>query len=112
MKKVLFIPLLLIFYSTFAQNINSAEDLLYYGKFESAENLLNQVIKNDHQNAEAWYLLSVVPGNRDDQVEFKSALLNASTNIKDDPYYLVAIGKIFLDESNVQEAEKYFEQSL
>ena len=112
MKKIFFIPLLLFFFSTFAQNINSAEDLLYYNKFESAENVLNQVIKDDPQNAEAWYLLSVVQDNTDDQVEFKNVLQNAPSNIKDDPYYLVAAGKILLDESNVQEAEKYFYQAL
>jgi len=112
MKKILFISLLFSTFSTYAQNINSAEDLLYYKKFESAESLLNQLIKNDPQNAEAWYLLSEAQDDAYEKQEFKNALQNAPANIKDDPYYLVATGKILLNESNVQEAEKYFQQAL
>jgi tetratricopeptide (TPR) repeat protein len=85
---------------------------LYYKKFESAENLLNQLIKNNPKDAEAWYLLTSVPDNVITNLEIKTALQNAPAGVKDDPYYLVATGKVFLDESNVQEAEKYFAEAL
>ena len=111
MKKIFFIPLLLIVFSALAQNINNAEDLLYYKKFESAENLLNQIVKNNPENAEAWYLLSEVQDSGN-ELDLKNTLQNAPANIKSDPYFLIATGKIFLDESKREEAAKYFELAL
>ena len=111
MKKIFFIPLLLIVFSALAQNINNAGDLLYYKKFESAENLLNQIVKNNPENAEAWYLLSEVQDSGN-ELDLKNTLQNAPANIKSDPYFLIATGKIFLDESKKEEAAKYFEQAL
>ncbi len=112
MKKLFFIPLLLIICPLFGQDINQAEDLLYYKKYGSAENILNQVVKNNPENAEAWYLLSSLPEKNEPAPEIKTALQNAPDEIKDNPYYLIAIGKMLLDESNVLEAEKYFVQAL
>ena len=111
MKKIFFIPLLLIVFSAFAQNINNVEDLLYYKKFESAENLLNQIVKNNPENAEAWYLLSEVQDSRN-ELDLKNTLQNAPANIKSDPYFLIATGKILLEESKSEEARGYFEQAL
>ena len=111
MKKIFFIPLLLIVFSAFAQNINNAEDLLYYKKFESAENLLNQIVKNNPENAEAWYLLSEVQDSGN-ELDLKNTLQNAPANIKSDPYFLIATGKILLEESKSEEAKGYFEQAL
>ena len=112
MKKLLFIPILLIICPAFAQDIRTAEGLLYYKKFESAENLLNELVKKDPGNGEGWYLLSAVSDNADNKLEFKNALQNAPTDVKDDPYYLIATGRMLLNESNVQEAEKYFVQAM
>ena len=103
--------MILLAFSSFSQDINDADDLLYYKKYESAENLLNQLLKNNPENAEAWYLLSEIY-SEDSISNFKNALHNAPGNVKDDPYYLIATGKMLLDESNVPEAEKYFEQAL
>ena len=111
MKKIFFIPLLLIVFSAFGQNINNAEDLLYYKKFESAENLLNQIVKNNPENAEAWYLLSEVQDSGN-ELDLKNTLQNAPANIKGDPYFLIATGKILLEESKSEEARGYFEQAL
>ncbi|HEY5966922.1 MAG TPA: tetratricopeptide repeat protein [Chitinophagaceae bacterium] len=111
MKKIIFIPVLFIAFSALAQDINNAEDLLYYKRFESAEKLLNQILKNDSSNAAAWYLLSEV-NDYDIEIDLKNSLQNAPTNVKDDPYFLIATGKILLDESKKPEAEKYFEQAL
>ena len=111
MKKIFFIPLLLIVFSAFAQNINNAEDLLYYKKFESAENLLNQIVKNNPENAEAWYLLSEVQDSGN-ELDLKNTLQNAPANIKSDPYFLIATGKILLEESKSEEARGYFQQAL
>ena len=112
MKKLLFIPLLFFILSSLGQDITTAEDLLYYKKFESAENLLIDLVKKDPANAEALYLLSAVPDDADNDLEFKSALQNAPADVKNDPYYFIATGKMLLDESNLPEAEKYFLQAL
>ena len=111
MKKILFIPLLLIVFSALAQNINNAEDLLYYKKFESAENLLNEIVKNNPENAEAWYLLSEVQDSGN-ELDLKNALQTAPATIKDDPYFLIATGKMLLEETEKEEAKKYFEHAL
>lgn len=112
MKKLFIIPILLLVCPAFGQDISTAEDLLYYKKFESAGNVLNDLVKKDPGNAEAWYLLSAVPENVENNLELKNALQNAPADVKDDPYYLIATGKMLLDESNVEEAEKYFLQAL
>jgi len=111
MKKIFFIPVLFMVFSAFAQDLNNAEDLLYYKKFESAEDLLNQILKNDPGNAEAWYLLSEVKDS-DSEIDLKNSFQNAPASVKDDPYFLIVTGKILLDESKKLEAEKYFEQAL
>ena len=111
MKKIVTIPLLLLVFSAFAQEINHVEDLLYYKKYESAENLLNQLVKNNPENAEAWYLLSEVQDSGS-ELDLKNALQNAPANIKEYPYFLIATGKMLLEETKKEEAEKYFEQAL
>src|SRR6187401_262247 len=111
MKKTVTIPFLLLVFSAFAQDINHVEDLLYYKKYESAENLLNQIVKNNPENAEAWYLLSEVQDSGN-ELDLKNTLQNAPANIKSDPYFLIATGKILLEESKSEEARGYFEQAL
>ena len=111
MKRTVTIPLLLLVFSAFAQDINHVEDLLYYKKYESAENLLNQIVKNNPENAEAWYLLSEVQDSGS-ELDLKNVLQNAPANIKGDPYFLIASGKMLLEETKKEEAEKYFEQAL
>lgn len=111
MKKIIFIPFLLLVFSAFAQDLNNAEDLLYYKKFESAEDLLNQILKNDPANTEAWYLLSEVKDS-DSEIDLKNSFQNVLASVKDDPYFLIVTGKILLDESKKLEAAKYFEQAL
>jgi len=111
MKKIVTIPLLLLVFSAFAQDINHVEDLLYYKKYESAENLLNQLIKNNPDNAEAWYLFSELQDSGS-ELDLRNALQNAPANIKDDPYFLIVTGKMLLEETKKEEAQKYFEQAL
>jgi len=111
MKKTVTIPLLLLVFSAFAQDINHVEDLLYYKKYESAENLLNQLIKNNPDNAEAWYLFSELQDSGS-ELDLRNALQNAPANIKDDPYFLIVTGKMLLEETKKEEAQKYFEQAL
>ena len=112
MKRILFMALILIAFSAVAQDINTAEDLLYYKKYESAGDLLNRLLQNNPDNAEAWYLLSEVQYDADNKPDLRTALQAAPGVVKDDPYYLIAVGKTLLDESNVPEAEKYFKHAL
>src|SRR5688572_25877212 len=105
MKKTLFIPLLFFVFSAFSQDINNIEELLYYKKFVSAENLLQLILKDHPENAEAWYLLSEVQNEHSKADIINNPLQNAPGNIKDDPYFLIAAGKKLLNESKKQEAE-------
>ena len=111
MKKIFLIPFLFLVFSAYTQNIDNAEELLYYKKYESAENVLSQLLKNDAGNAEALYLLSALK-DPDPEIDLKKTLQSVPESIKNDPYFLIANGKLFLDEANVEEAEKYFQQAL
>ena len=111
MKRSLIIPFLCLVFSAYTQNVDNAEELMYYKKYDSAENVLNQILKNDAGNAEALYLLTGL-GNTDIESALKNTLQSVPANIKDDPYFLIANGKILLDESRIQEAEQYFQQAL
>ncbi len=112
MKKIFFVPLFFSFFSALAQEISQAENLLYYKKFESAEDLLRQILKAEPENDQAWYLLSEAQHNLSDKPGLETELQSVPETVKDEPYYLVANGKILLDQSNVPEADKYFEQAL
>src|ERR1700751_5466898 len=41
-----------------AQSVPEAKKLMYYEKYQSASDMLQEILKRDKQNAEAWYLLT------------------------------------------------------
>jgi thioredoxin-like negative regulator of GroEL len=41
-----------------SQNIQDAKKFIYYERYKSAEDLLQQIVKTDPANAEGWYLLT------------------------------------------------------
>ncbi len=51
--------LLLSILSVHAQTVQEAEKLIYYERYESARQLLHDVLQKDKKDAEAWYLLTI-----------------------------------------------------
>ena len=41
-----------------AQSVPEAKKLMYYEKYQSASDMLHEILKRDKRNAEAWYLLT------------------------------------------------------
>jgi tetratricopeptide (TPR) repeat protein len=110
MKKIILIPILLLAVWSFGQSLNDARKALYYEKLESAKNLLHEFIKSDPNSAEAWYLLARVYQSLDRSVT--DTLRTAPDNIKNEPFYLAALGSSQLYNNNLSEAEGYFTAAL
>lgn len=112
MKRVSFIPLLFLIAPVVGQDAKDAKQLLYYGKSESAKDVLHQIVKNDPDDAEAWYLLATVYSEPPGNIKVPNILHAAPQDVKEDPYFMVAKGAVLLPGSNVQEADRYFSDAL
>ena len=58
MKRLLPIPILFLSIFTHAQTVQEAEKLMYYEKFQSASQMLHEILQQDKRNGEAWWLLT------------------------------------------------------
>lgn len=110
MKKIMIIPILFMAIGSLGQTTNDPKRAIYYEKFETAKNQLHQQLKNDPGNAETWYLL----GDAYHHLEQSAAdtLRAAPANIKDEPFYLVALGASQLHKGNATDAEQNFVKAL
>jgi tetratricopeptide (TPR) repeat protein len=110
MKKVMLILMLLVAVWSFGQTTNDAGQSMYYKNFESAKSQLHQLLKNDPANSEAWYLLT----NAYHSLDYSAAdtLLAAPDNVKDEPFYLIALGSSQLYNNNPINGERYFTEAL
>src|SRR3954466_10529853 len=75
-----------------AQNIEDAKKFIYYERYKSAEDLLQQIVKADPANAEAWYLLSKAYVSSDNPAPLQNMLSQAPASLKGEPYFQVAYG--------------------
>ncbi|HEX6848168.1 MAG TPA: tetratricopeptide repeat protein [Chitinophagaceae bacterium] len=110
MKKIVLIPILLMAVWSFGQKVDDAKRFLYYERFESAKKQLHQLLRNDPVNAEAWYLLADAYQSSGRPVT--DTLQMAPDNVKDEPFYLVALGSSYLYNNNAIDAERYFNEAL
>jgi tetratricopeptide (TPR) repeat protein len=113
MKKVLLVMLGAV-PSLFAmpQNIQDAKKLIYYEKYKTAENSLQQLVKTEPANAEAWYWLSQACLPLNEVAELRNALSAAPAETRKAPYYQVAYGHLLLAENKKDSAAVYFQQAL
>ena len=95
-----------------SQNIQDAKKLIYYERFKSAEDLLQQNVKNDPANAESWYLLSKAWLSSDNSAPLQNMLSQAPASLKGEPYFQVAYGSYLLNKGNKDSAKFYFYQAL
>jgi tetratricopeptide (TPR) repeat protein len=111
MSRLLIIWSLFFSLSVHSQNLNDAKQLLYYEKYQSAENLLHQVLKNEPANAEAWFLLTraYIKEEKSDRLD---TIRSAPQQITSEPFYLVSWGNILLLQKSTQKAEEFFNSAL
>ena len=112
MKKILIIPFLISSISLFAQKVDDARKFLYYERYQSAENLLHQILQTDPSNAEGWYFLTDAYLNQKEIKKASDSLQLAPQDVKDEPFYQVAMGSVLLQQKFADKANPYFDQAL
>jgi tetratricopeptide (TPR) repeat protein len=95
-----------------SQNIQDAKKLIYYERYKSAEDQLQQIVKADPANAEGWYLLSKAYLSSDNPAPLQNMLSQAPVSLKGEPYFQVAYGSYLLNKGNKDSAKYYFDQAL
>lgn len=94
------------------QTLQDAKNFIYYERYKSAEDLLQQIVKADPANAEGWYLLTKAYLMSDDPAPLQNIISQAPATLKGEPFYQVACGNILLNKGNKDSARYYFEQAL
>jgi tetratricopeptide (TPR) repeat protein len=95
-----------------AQTVPDAKKYLYYERYKSAAEVLQNIVKTDPGNAEAWYLLSKAYLLSDDPAPLQQALAQSPATVKSEPFYQVAYGHFLLSKGNKDSARYYFDQAL
>jgi tetratricopeptide (TPR) repeat protein len=94
-----------------AQTVQDAKKLIYYERYRSASDQLQQIVKTEPANAEAWYLLTRANLQTADPATLQN-ILSQSTAPKDEPFFQVAYGSYLLNKGNKDSARFYFEKAL
>ncbi|WP_207491573.1 tetratricopeptide repeat protein [Aridibaculum aurantiacum] len=114
MKKLLAIGLMMGFGFTQlqAQSVEEAQSHIYYGKYTSAKNTLNQVLANKAKNADAIYWLGQTHLKEDDLQAAKTVYQNAVQSGIQAPILTVGLGHIALLEGDNAKAKQLFEEAI
>ena len=112
MKTIFLILFLMCNLLGFSQDIKQAKEFLYYERYVSAESLLHKLLNDDPGNAEAWYLLSEACLHQDKTTTITDTLNLAPQEVKDEPYYNVALGNVLLHTNFPVKAKSFFEAAL
>jgi tetratricopeptide (TPR) repeat protein len=94
-----------------AQTVQDAKKLIYYERYQSASDQLQQIVKAEPANAEAWYLLTRANLQSDNPAVLQN-ILSQNTAPKDEPFFQVAYGSYLLNKGNKDSARLYFEKAL
>lgn len=101
-----------ISFSALAQTVPDAKKYIYYERYKSAEAVLQNIVKTEPANAEAWYLLSKAHLNAGDPAPLQHVLTQSMATLKGEPFYQVAYGNLLLSTGNKDSARYYFDQAL
>ena len=96
----------------FAQSVEEARAHLYYGRHNSAAEVLQNVVKANPVDAQAWYWLSVAQAEREKPTELRGAIAAAPASLAGDPWFGVAYGSLLLQEGKVDSAAHLFNQAI
>jgi tetratricopeptide (TPR) repeat protein len=95
-----------------AQSVQDAKKMIYYERYKSASDQLQQIVKTEPANAEAWYLFTKANLQSDNPAALQNILLQAAPNVKEEPFYQVAYGSMLLHNGNKDSARFYFDKAL
>ncbi len=111
-KTLLIIATLSIGCVALAQSVQEAKRLIYVERFQSAQNILHAILKNDISNGEAWWLLTRVclQNKRVKQIEDSMSFIPA--NLKNTAIISCAYGDLMLKKGKKDSAAYYFNAAL
>lgn len=104
---VLFLPLAIL-----AQNIRDAEKLVYYERYKSAAQMLDQIVQHEPANPEAWYWLSQTYFDNNDATGWENRLHEVPAEVRDQPWFQVAYGQLLLTQNKKDSAILLFNQAI
>jgi len=106
LMSVLLFPLIMS-----AQSINEVKNDIYYKRYTSAQHILESILSNNPANAEAWYLLTQSYVDENDHTLLKR-LKNAPDNVRNEPYFQIAMGDMLLSDKKNDSAMFFFERAI
>lgn len=95
-----------------SQTIEDAKKSIYYERYNTAKQQLQNIVKTDPANAEGWYLLSKAYIMSKDAAPLQQALAQSPAAVKEEPFYQIAYGSYLLSAGNKDSARYYFDQAL
>lgn len=95
-----------------AQSVQEGNQFYYYERYQSAENSFHNVLKQQPDNAQAWYGLTAAYLAEDKLAKAADSLHLAPAGIYEQPYYEVAYGAVLLNENKKDSAAIYFNKAL
>src|SRR5687767_3939036 len=95
-----------------AQSLDEAKNLIVHERYNSAKQMLHQLIKDNAGNEMAWYLLTQTYLQQDKLDTIRDSLQKAPADLVSSPMIQVAKGHILLKENRNAEADVYFNNAL
>ena len=117
-KQIILVVLILFTGAAFSQSIDEGKRMLYYQRYDSAEETLRKVIEKDPDNSEAYYWLTktLIQANELEEarkLQQQGQQVFASVRKQRDiALYKVSKGEVLLNEGKIQEAKGVFSQVL
>jgi tetratricopeptide (TPR) repeat protein len=97
--------------SIYAQTIDEGRQLMMNERYNSAIQTFHKVLKQDPANGEAWLELTKAYFSDGRYEEIVDTLKLANEEVRQNPYYKVALGKTLLQSGHTQEALALFNQA-
>ncbi len=95
-----------------AQTVDEGNRHLYYERYNSAASAFDQVLAGDAKNDEALQGAVTAYLQQDELAKAKEKLQAAPEGVRDEAFYMVAMGQVALEEGKQDEANGFFTQAL
>ena len=95
-----------------AQSVDEAEKLMYYERYNSAENALHTVLQKNAEDAKAWYWLGQAYLQQNKVAEGKDSLTKAPASVINEPLFQVGLGHYLLVQGDANSAKSNFDKAL
>ncbi len=98
--------------AAFCQNIETARKYIYQERYNSAISELGNLLKENPNNPEAWYLLTDAYLATDKEAIIRDSLLQIPVEINEAPMMICARARVLAKTGKMDEAVKYLNQAL